>query len=79
MIQNVLSIIGLSMTALGAGASAKGVLITTRTAEMLSGTYWDQNLPLRDALIRQSRWAAGGLGLITIGTVLQIAAIACSQ
>ena len=72
---NALSVVGLSLTAIGPFASAKGALITNATADELSGTYWDQNLCLRDSLISQSRWAAGGLSLVAVGTVFQIAAL----
>ena len=75
MNQGALSIAGLALTALGAGASALGVIIKPEMADKLSGTNWDQNLHLKRALIKQSRWAAGGLFLIALGTIVQIAAI----
>ena len=75
MTPSVLAVLGLIVTAVGAAASAKGVLITNSTADELSGTNWDQNLKLRDSLIKQSRWAAIGLGLIALGTLVQIVAI----
>ena len=75
MNQGALSIAGLILTALGASASAFGVIIKTAMADKLSGTNWGQNLHLKRALIKQSRWAAGGLLLIALGTILQIVAI----
>ena len=75
MTGGTLAIFGLVLTALGAGISARGALISKSTAEMLSATCWDQNSNLRDSLISQSRWAAGGLCVIAIGTVFQILAI----
>lgn len=74
-IASALAAFGLFLTAVVALVSAKGVLITNETADRLSGTYWDQNLELKKNLISQSRWAAWGLGVISVGTVFQIAAV----
>jgi hypothetical protein len=46
--------------------------MSKETADGLSGTYWDQNIELRDALLRQSRTAAAGLVLVAVGTGLQL-------
>ena len=65
-------ILGLVLTAVGAGVAARAVLLTRPQAEAIASTQWNRN-ETRDAILRQSRAAAWGLGLLTLGTIVQIA------
>jgi hypothetical protein len=56
--------------------AARAVIISDKQAELLSGTYWDGNNALRDALMKQSRSARNGLMCVGIGTALQVVALA---
>jgi hypothetical protein len=56
-----------------AGIAAQAVMLTRLQADALASTQRDMNDALRDALLRQSRVAAWGLGLVALGTIVQIA------
>jgi hypothetical protein len=74
-----LNIAGLLLTLLGAIVAASGVIMSKQTAIEISSTYWDENLRLRAALLKQSRTAAGGLVLVALGTALQLCALLLSH
>jgi hypothetical protein len=57
---------------LGAAIATWNIIIGKATAEKLSATMWDSNKALPAALLAQSRGAAVGLGLVVMGTVLQM-------
>jgi len=65
-------LVGLVMTAVGAGIAAKAVIITQSQARELAATKWNENEQLKSALLDQSRKAKWGLITIVIGTALQI-------
>ena len=70
-----INVAGLLLTLLGAIAAASGVIMSKQTAIDLSSTYWDENIRLRKALIRQPRTAAIGLALVAVGTAFQLYAL----
>jgi hypothetical protein len=70
-----LNAVGLAVTILGATVSASGVILSPKTAEGIAATQWDLNVALKAALLKQSRRAAIGLGLVAFGAALQLAAI----
>src|SRR5262249_55303036 len=74
-----LNLVGLALTAIGAGLAAWNVIITPEQAEALSGTYYNGNNALRDALLAQSRGARTGLWFVVAGTALQAVALIISQ
>lgn len=76
VIAQVCLLLGLVLTALGAGIAAKAVIITGSQANQLAATKWDLNQELKDALLNQSHKAKWGLIIIVIGTALQIAGTA---
>jgi hypothetical protein len=69
-------ILGLVLAAVGAGVAARAVILTQLQADALASTQRNVNDALRDALLRQSRAAAWGLGLVALGTIVQIAGTA---
>ncbi len=75
MLETALNLAGLLLTAGGAFVAAHAVIITDKQAELLSGTYFDGNEAMRDALMKQSRSARNGLMCVVAGTVLQAAAL----
>jgi hypothetical protein len=68
----VLLLVGLVITAIGAGVAAKAVMVTDEQANELGATKWDSNTALIESIKDQSRSARNGLILIVIGTVFQI-------
>jgi predicted lysophospholipase L1 biosynthesis ABC-type transport system permease subunit len=66
-------ILGLVLAAVGAGVAARAVILTQLQADALASTQRNVNDALRDALLQQSRTAALGLGLVALGTIVQIA------
>ena len=68
-------ILGLVLAAVGAGVAARAVNIIPAQlqADALASTQRNVNDALRDALLRQSRAAAWGIGLVALGTIVQIA------
>jgi hypothetical protein len=71
----LLSIAGLSVTALGAFIAAKAVMLTEEQADNIAATYWDDNHKLFRSLLAQSASARNGLLLVVAGTVGQIAGV----
>ena len=57
MIETWLNLFGLLLTGLGAFVAARSVTISKEQAKSQSGTYWNGNEALRDALLAQSRSA----------------------
>ena len=76
MLETWLNLIGLLLTGGGAFVAARAVIISDEQAQLLSGTYWNGNNTLRDALLAQSRSARNGLLCVVFGTALQVAAVA---
>jgi hypothetical protein len=72
----LLNLCGLGLTAYGAFVAAQAVIISGEQAKALSGTYWDGNNALYDALLTQSRSASKGLWCVVVGTGFQVAALA---
>jgi hypothetical protein len=75
MIETSLNFLGLLLIGFGAYITARAVIISDEQAELLSGTYYDGNNSLRDALKAQSRSARNGLLCVVCGTVLQMLAL----
>lgn len=69
-------LLGLVLTAVGAGVAAQAVIITESQARDLAATKWDSNEELKNALLDQSQKAKWGLVVIVIGTLFQIAGTA---
>ena len=57
MIETWLNLFDLLLTGLGAFVATRSVIISKEQAKSLSGTYWNGNEALRDALLAQSRSA----------------------
>ena len=57
VIETWLNLFGLLLTGLGAFVAARSVIISKEQAKSPSGTYWNSNEALRDALLAQSRSA----------------------
>lgn len=72
----ILNLGGLLLAALGALVAARAVIISDQQANAISGTYWDDNAALKEALLAQSRSARNGLVMVMLGALLQAAAIA---
>jgi|SoiMethySBSTD1v2_1073268.scaffolds.fasta_scaffold245278_3 hypothetical protein len=70
-----LNLIGLALTGVGAWLAAWNVIIKPEQAKLLSGTYWDENKALYEALLAQSRGARTGLLFVVAGTALQAVAL----
>ena len=68
----VLSVAGMILAFVGSGLAALAVIVSQQTATALASTRWDFNEALRRAILQQSRAAAIGLGLVAVGTLLQI-------
>jgi len=68
----VLSVAGMVLAFVGSGLAALGVIVSEQTATALASTRWDFNEALRRAILQQSRAAAIGLGLVAVGTLLQM-------
>jgi hypothetical protein len=75
MVETILNLCGLALTGIGAFITAKAVIISDKQAKVLSGTYWDENKALYDALLAQSRSASKGLWCVVFGTGFQAAAL----
>ena len=60
----------------GTVALAKGLLLTNKQIDAFSGTYWDQNLYLKQSFISNRHWAIAGFILIGIGLISQIISVA---
>lgn len=68
--------LGLGITAIGAGTAARGVFITEKEADDTAATKWGGNDRLRSTLLKQSTTARNGLRIVTLGTMIQIVATA---
>ena len=68
----VLSVAGMILAFVGSGLAALAVIVSQQTATALASTRWDFNEALQRAILQQSRAAAIGLGLVAVGTLLQI-------
>jgi hypothetical protein len=69
----VILIFGLALTAVPESRLKRLCSRDCRRTLYLASTQRDMNDALRDALLRQSRAAAWGLGLVALGTIVQIA------
>jgi hypothetical protein len=63
-------LLGLVMTVVGAYVASDAVVVTEDQATDIARTDW-HSLPLRRALLDQSRMARNGLRLVMAGAVLQ--------
>ena len=68
----VLSVAGMILAFVGSGLAALAVIVSEQTATALASTLWDFNEALQRAILQQSRAAAIGLGLVAVGTLLQM-------
>jgi hypothetical protein len=68
-----LVLLGLILTAVGAGVAAWGVILTPEHATELASMKWNMNEELKAALLDQSAKARWGLIIVVIGTVMQLA------
>jgi hypothetical protein len=75
MIETLLNLFGLALTGTGAFIASRSVIISEEQAKLLSGTYWNGNKALQQALLAQSRAAKNGLLFIVFGTGLQAVAL----
>jgi hypothetical protein len=75
MIETLLYLLGLVLTGTGAFIASRAVIISEVQARALSGTYYNSNQVLREALLAQSRAAKNGLLCIVGGTALQVVAL----
>jgi hypothetical protein len=73
------ALFGLVLVAVGAGWTAKSVIVSEQTATQLASTKWGMNAELRDAVLGQSRDAQSGLILVVVGTFLQIAGVVLQE
>jgi len=71
----LLSMLGLIFNFLGTASLAKGLLLTNKQIEKLSGTYWDENPYLKQSLIDNRNWAIIGFFMIGLGLILQFIAV----
>jgi hypothetical protein len=71
-VSTILILLGLLLTAVGAGIAAKAVIISDEQATRLAGPNLGGNNALADSLKAQSRRAKNGLRMILGGTILQI-------
>ncbi len=76
--ESLLSIVGLVLTGIGAFVAARSVILSEKQAEDIASTKWDLNTDLKNSLLSQSKNAGVGLGLVVVGTVMQIAAVVTS-
>jgi hypothetical protein len=76
IVAQICLLLGLVLTALGAGIAAKAVIISGSQANQLAAAKWDSNQELKDALLNKSHKARRGLIIIVIGAALQIAGTA---
>jgi hypothetical protein len=67
-----LTVFGLILTVVGAGLTARGVVVSQATATELASTKWGMNEELRRSIIRQSRDARNGMVFVAVGAMLQI-------
>jgi uncharacterized membrane protein len=72
----VLMLLGLLITAIGAGIAAWAVMLTDDQAKLFGTTMWGGNAAFVEGLKKQSRNARWGFILVAIGTVLQFVALA---
>ena len=72
----LIMMLGLGLTASGAGIAAQGVFITEKEADDTAATKWGGNGHLRSTLLKQSTTARNGLRIVTLGTMIQIIATA---
>jgi len=70
-----ISILGLVLNFLGTGCLARGLLLTNKQIGAISGTYWGENLFLKQSLLNNRTWAIAGFILIGLGLVLQLAVV----
>jgi hypothetical protein len=70
--------LGILLTALGAFLAAKGVIVSDEDATSLATAKWDLNPELKQNLLRQSRLAVWGLGLVVVGSGFQFVAVVLS-
>jgi hypothetical protein len=75
LIWDITVLVGLLLTAVGAAVAASGVMINKEVVAELSGTWRNEKIALKAALLKQSRTAAAGLALISAGTFIQMGPI----
>jgi hypothetical protein len=73
--ETIATVAGLLLTTVGAAVAARAVIVTEQQATELASPMWDLNPKLKASLIRQSRTAMYGLGLMVAGTALQLIGI----
>jgi hypothetical protein len=80
-LEDILSVLGLLLTFAGAAKTAVSVRISPHDAGQVAANRWmseDQkdwkDTPLGKSLLKASRGAMWGLGIIAIGTLLQVVA-----
>lgn len=71
----LLSIFGLIFNFLGTGCLAKGLLLTNKQIEAISGTYFNENLYLKQSLLDNRTWVIAGFILIGLGLFLQLVVV----
>ena len=67
-----ISSLGLLLDIVGVCVLSRAVIMNKKTADKLAGTYWNKNLALEKALLKQSRDALLGLCFMITGFVMQI-------
>lgn len=67
-----LIVFGLIIALLGSIALVKGLILTNKQIDNLSGTYFDQNPFLKNSLVDNRKWAITGFILLILGFSMQI-------
>lgn len=69
--KTTLTIIGLFLTFIATIMLCKGLLLTNRQINQLSGTYFNRNDSLKESLENNRWWAGFGLALLFLGFIFQ--------
>jgi hypothetical protein len=63
--------VGLLTTFSGAVVASRGSMVSAVDAKAFSATMWNENTAQAKALLRQSKLAKLGLGIVAVGTAFQ--------
>ena len=72
MTGKIIIITGLVLSIIGTEFLSKGLILTDRRIDQLSGTYFDQNKFLKEDLTTNRNWAIIGFIFLGTGFALQI-------
>jgi len=71
----LLSIIGLLFNFIGTPCLAKGLLLSNKQIDLISGTYWGYNKDFKNSMLNNRTWAIIGFILIILGLAFQFISI----